>query len=54
MHGDDDRIVPIAISGARTAQMVKGARYVVVKGGPHGMSWTHADQVSAELVNFLA
>lgn len=53
MHGDEDRIVPIAISGARTAQMINGARYVVVKGGPHGMGWTHADQVSAELVNFL-
>jgi non-heme chloroperoxidase len=53
MHGEEDRIVPIAISGARTAQMIKGARYVAVKGGPHGMCWTHADQVSTELVNFL-
>ena len=53
MHGDEDRIVPISISGARTAQMINGARYVVVKGGPHGMSWTHADQINAELLNFL-
>jgi len=53
MHGDEDRIVPIAISGARTAQMINGARYVAVKGGPHGMCWTHADQINAELLAFL-
>jgi len=53
MHGEEDRIVPIAVSGARTAQMIKGARYVVVKGAPHGMAWTHADEVTGELVNFL-
>jgi len=53
MHGDADRIVPITASGARTAQLIKGARFVAVKGAPHGMLWTHADQVSTELVNFL-
>ena len=53
MHGDADRIVPIAISGTRTAQMIKGARLVVVKDGPHGLTTTHADQVSTELVSFL-
>jgi pimeloyl-ACP methyl ester carboxylesterase len=53
MHGDADRILPIAASGVRTAQLIKGARLVVVKGAPHGMLWTHADQVSAELVGFL-
>ena len=28
--------------------------FVELKGGPHGVLWTHADQVSRELVNFLA
>jgi pimeloyl-ACP methyl ester carboxylesterase len=54
MHGDADRIVPIASAGARTAQLIKGAQYVVVKGAPHGMLWTHADEVNKELVKFLA
>lgn len=53
IHGDADRILPIAVSGARTAQLIKGARYVVVKGAPHGLGSTHADEVSTELVNFL-
>jgi len=53
MHGDADRILPIQASGARTAAMVKGAHYVVVKGGPHAINWTHADEVNAEMVRFL-
>jgi len=54
IHGDADRIVPLAASGQRTAQLVKGARLHVVKDGPHAVNWTHADEVNTELVNFLA
>jgi pimeloyl-ACP methyl ester carboxylesterase len=53
MHGDADRIVPFNAAGARTAKLVKGARLVVVKDGPHAINWTHADEVNVELVNFL-
>ena len=53
IHGDADRIVPIAASGLRTAKLVKGARLSVVKDGPHCITWTHADEVNSELVEFL-
>jgi non-heme chloroperoxidase len=53
MHGDSDRIVPMPVSGTKTAQMIKGARFVTIKDGPHCITWTHADQVNQELVNFL-
>jgi non-heme chloroperoxidase len=53
IHGDADRILPIAASGIRTAKLIKGARLVVVKDGPHCITWTHAEEVNAELVNFL-
>lgn len=53
IHGDDDRIVPLAAAGQRTAKLVKGARLVVVQGGPHCITWTHADEVNAELVRFI-
>src|ERR1700726_1942258 len=53
IHGDADRILPISASGQRTAKLVKNARSLVVKGGPHCITWTHADQVNPELVNFL-
>jgi len=53
LHGDADRIVPINAAGARTAKLIKGARLVVVKDGPHAINWTHADEVNTELLNFL-
>ena len=53
IHGDDDRIVPLAAAGQRTAKLVKGAQLVVVKGGPHCITWTHADEVNAALLAFL-
>ena len=54
IHGDDDRLVPIAAAGLRAAKLIKGARLMVVKGGPHGITWTHADEVNAELLAFLS
>ena len=53
IHGDADRILPLAASGARTQKLVKGARLVVVEGGPHGLTWTHAEKVNRELLDFL-
>jgi non-heme chloroperoxidase len=53
IHGDNDRIVPLAAAGQRTAKLVKGARLHVVKGGPHCVIWTHADEVNTELLSFL-
>lgn len=53
IHGDADRIVPLSASGARTAKLVKEARLVVVKDGPHCISWTHADEVNSALLDFL-
>lgn len=54
IHGDSDRIVPIKAAGEKTAKLVKGARLVTIKDGPHAVNWTHADEVNAELVSFLA
>ncbi len=53
IHGDADRIVPLAASGQKTASIIKGARLSKIEGGPHGVLWTHADRVSGELVEFL-
>jgi non-heme chloroperoxidase len=54
MHGDADRILPIEATGARTHEAIKGSRYVVVEGAPHGLLWTHADEVNRGLLDFLA
>ena len=53
IHGDADRIVPIDASGRRTHEQVKGSKLAVLQGAPHGLIWTHADRVNAELLSFL-
>ena len=53
IHGDADRILPITASGLRTAKLIKGARLRAVKDGPHCITWTHAEEVNAELADFL-
>ena len=53
IHGDADRIVPYNVAGAKTAKLVRGARLVTIKDGPHCITWTHADEVNAALVDFL-
>ena len=53
IQGDADRILPIAASGLRAAKLIEGARLLVVKDGPHCITWTHAEQVNTELLEFL-
>ena len=53
IHGDANRIVPLAASGRRTAQMIKGARLVAIKDGPLAVNWTHAEEVNSALLAFL-
>lgn len=53
IHGDADRILPFAATGKRTHEAIKGSRLVVVKDAPHGLNWTHADEVNSALLTFL-
>jgi non-heme chloroperoxidase len=53
IHGDQDRIVPFARSGKRVPEFVHNCQTSVVQGAPHGLAWTHADQVNRQLLEFL-
>jgi non-heme chloroperoxidase len=53
LHGDADRILPPDATSRRQAKQIKNVKYVELPGGPHGVLWTHADQINAELVKFL-
>jgi pimeloyl-ACP methyl ester carboxylesterase len=50
LHGEDDQIVPIAISGDLSAKLVSGAEYKRYPGLPHGMPATHGEQINADPV----
>lgn len=53
VHGDDDQIVPIDVSGRRAHEMIPGSRFEVLEGAPHGFAATHADELDAILLDFL-
>jgi non-heme chloroperoxidase len=53
LHGDADRILPPDATSRRQAKMIKKVKFVELPGGPHGVLWTHADQINTELVSFL-
>jgi pimeloyl-ACP methyl ester carboxylesterase len=53
IQGDADRILPISATGPRTAKLIKGARQLIVKDGPHCITWTHAEEVNGALLTFL-
>jgi len=54
LHGDADRILPPDATSRRQAKMIKNVTFVELKNGPHGVLWTHSEQVNRELVDFLA
>jgi pimeloyl-ACP methyl ester carboxylesterase len=54
LHGDADRILPPDATSRRQVKMIKNVKLVELPGGPHGVLWTHAEQINSELVGFLA
>ncbi len=53
LHGDDDQIVPIDNSARLSAKIVRNATLKVYPGASHGMCVINADQVNADLLDFL-
>jgi pimeloyl-ACP methyl ester carboxylesterase len=53
VQGDADRILPFVNTGKRLPDLIKDIKLTVIEGGPHAISWTHADQVNQALLAFL-
>jgi non-heme chloroperoxidase len=53
MHGTGDLNVPIDITSRVLAEMLPSATYIEIEGAPHGMLWTHGDEVNKALLDFL-
>lgn len=53
MHGEDDQIVPIAVSALRAATLVEHGTLKTYAGLPHGMCTTHAERINADLLAFI-
>ena len=54
LQGDADNVLPNPATGARLKdQLPNLANYVLIPGAPHGLLWTHADEVNRALLDFL-
>jgi non-heme chloroperoxidase len=54
MHGTADGNVPIDLTSRQLAKMLPSATYIEVEGAPHGMLWTHSEEINRALLDFLA
>jgi non-heme chloroperoxidase len=53
IHGDADRVLPYPSTSARLPAMIEGSRLVTLKGAPHSIPWTHADDVNRAMMEFI-
>src|SRR6266699_324412 len=53
VQGDADQVLPLDKTGKRLSGLITDLQLTVVEGGPHAISWTHADQVNTVLLDFL-
>ena len=53
VQGDQDRILPYRYTGERLPGLIKKAQCVFIVGGPHAITWTHAEEVNIALLDFL-
>ncbi|SDL90485.1 alpha/beta fold hydrolase [Kriegella aquimaris] len=53
VHGDGDETVPMSTSADQAAKGIADSTYKVIKGGPHGLNITHADELNEILIDFL-
>jgi non-heme chloroperoxidase len=53
IHGDDDQIVPIGAAALRSSKLVRNATLKIYTGASHGLTYTHKDQLNADLLAFL-
>jgi non-heme chloroperoxidase len=53
LHGDDDQIVPISAAALRSSKLVKNVTLKIYAGAPHGLAYTHKDQLNADLLAFV-
>jgi non-heme chloroperoxidase len=53
MHGEDDQIVPYAISGPKAAKLLPNGQFISYPGFPHGMPVTEAEIINKDILTFL-
>jgi len=53
IHGDRDRSAPIELTGKPSAELIPNCRLLVYPGAPHGLMFTHMDELNADILRFM-
>lgn len=53
IQGDADKILPYEVTGKLLAEKI-GAKLKVIPNGSHGIPWTHAEEISQEILDFIS
>ncbi len=53
IHGDNDKIVPLEVSAKKAMEFLKHGELKVIKGGSHGLAFTHSEELNAALLEFI-
>jgi non-heme chloroperoxidase len=53
VHGDRDRSAPVELTAKPSAELIPDCRLLVYPGAPHGLMFTHMEQLNADLVAFM-
>ncbi len=53
IHGDADSIVPINVSGYKTAALIPHAQFKVYRDAPHGLFITEKEKLNTDLIAFI-
>lgn len=53
LHGTADNVLPIDKTARKFRELLPEATYVEIEGAPHGLLWTHGDEVNEALLAFL-
>ncbi|MER5455498.1 alpha/beta hydrolase [Micromonospora sp. NPDC002389] len=53
VQGDKDMVLPYPKTGQRLQPLISDSRLVTLKGAPHGIPWTNADQVNDAIMEFI-
>ncbi|MBW9105306.1 alpha/beta fold hydrolase [Paraburkholderia phenoliruptrix] len=52
IHGGADPVVPIELSGKKSASLIPGAKFVVYEGAYHALYYTHKDRLNQDILSF--
>lgn len=53
IQGDRDRSMPIEVTGAPSAKLLRNGRLLVYEDAPHGLIFTHAKQLHTDVLRFM-